>query len=636
MQMKAKWAVCLALASGVLLAHGCASSNRICNDAGSLINQGKTKLSLGTDGDYVSAAVYFQDAINKGCGLNVDEAKFGFVIAYFLHQISAALASIKIPQDPVAGLSPDVLAGLRALQAGSGLNPVIDTLVNDFILQTTATLEPILLQIERNPNFSFRIPSLPISIDLTAIGLGNESIGNLGGNYTLTEVDAFYSFLKLLDGMGAMVQSIDFSLNVGAVQAGFSKGIFDVSFSLSNSARDLSSIVGLLAFTLNSSPNFLGLRPGTGVAASQSAATSFSQSVGALLAGLQFAENRFLNGTAQPDDVVSYKYDSMKKTEQLTIHLKGISGTLCSPFGNGGGDNLVIPIGTKTGNNSGITSALQNIQKGFITPGVRISWASDLAPLLSIGAYAFIHSSLYDKILPPAATWVSPSILDFIKNYICSPIDFIPTPFPLFLETIIPDVAQFDLGTAFQNPKGIREILPAWSCPNCPGGDFINHPENATGTLLLEYECSRNDLDPKFFGFVCAATAPSLLDADNFVGPPTFAVSPNLCSSANPHCVPPSFFISKDGTDSQFPYIPFIDPTFNGSLYINLSNCADDVLPPLICAQNLACTELLDGTQDVNGFQPANQKGLNDAIMLIGKNISSLLNTQLGGGAPRQ
>lgn len=206
----------IVVVSAVMLAQGCASSDRTCDDAGFLIDQGKTKLSLGTDGGYVSAAVYFQDAINKGCSSNVDEARFGFVAATLLdwtiqitENIRTLFALFSGPPADTAPLGPRNAS--KPSQAGMSCGwdciPGPDQIADNYIFQLTGRLEPILQEIQKNPNFSFRITSLPFAIDLSALGLGTQPIGNLGGNYSLTEVNAVYSFLRFLDGVEVTPES---------------------------------------------------------------------------------------------------------------------------------------------------------------------------------------------------------------------------------------------------------------------------------------------------------------------------------------------------------------------------------------------------------------------------------------------
>lgn len=185
------FALILATLAGAGAIPSCAGCQPPCRDCGdtslTLINEGKSDLALGTDQGYVSALKPFQEVLQNPGSLNLNQARFGYVVASLLHQMSVLAANVKtllaIAQGLPSGAPPQGGSSLlRALQSGGGLNVFIDNLVDLYITQMTATLEPLLQEIEKDPNFSFRISSLPVSVDLSAVGLGVEKIGDLGGN----------------------------------------------------------------------------------------------------------------------------------------------------------------------------------------------------------------------------------------------------------------------------------------------------------------------------------------------------------------------------------------------------------------------------------------------------------------------
>ncbi len=137
------------------------------------------------------------------------------------------------------------------------------------------------------------------------------------------------------------------------------------------------------------------------------------------------------------------------------------------------------------------------------------------------------------------------------------------------LAALIPAPAAFDMGAFYANPVGLRAILPLGEARGGFGED----------RLMASWECLE-DLDASGFpqgaqGFVCSADA-NVTDAAHFVGTPQA--------------------LAADGYASGFPVMAWEDPTWNGLLYVDLSEALPGTAPGWVATDEVTINILLAET----------------------------------------
>ncbi|MDD5224177.1 MAG: M28 family peptidase [bacterium] len=448
-----------------------------------LIMEGKSALSRS---DPTAAREAFQAVLDSHP--DNPEAQFGLVLSdltSFWNSIDLALSEIfRLYYSP-----SEILPNSYANE-----DEAISAFIQKFITDTQATFAGIsgrLAELEKQKDFRFRVESLPVG------SLYNQS-RSLQVEFDRTDLYLLSGFSRLMAYLFEFLDAFDWEGRYGQAA--------DLYFLPGSGYGEYFDSLNLVVFMLNDQlhPNLLGLKNPAG------------------------AETLARSG----QDLAQACDDFLQLIESLQAETSGRDG------------NFVI-MKTKNG------------RKYIAFGGEEISRSSDAANILDleIELRPEIAASLEatSENLKTGAGTVS------LKNNLLYLIDPMVRALalaaglrlPAFLadihiSTLVPDVVELNLGRFYQNPAGLRQLLPPWE----------NTGNVLLDNLVLEWECP-SDLHPQTGfpvsgGLICP-------DPDAIVDSGHFQSLAGRGIAAIP----------ADGINSVFPYIPFPDPTFNGLLYLD-------------------------------------------------------------------
>jgi hypothetical protein len=492
---------------------------------------------------------------------------------------------------------------------GGGVAPAQDWngLVDDFLsgvllgFDEINHLRPFLAELkatEREPTFNVDDPeteeveSIPIYF-----GKDNEILWlSLAGELDRGEVELLDSLFAVIQGIVETLLTVDWNVNSNEL---VNSGI-DLVLGMANQTYHgleeeilivpaVTSIVGSL---LNNSPTFLtldyssDLPLGGGPELLADAASKLGESCEGFLTAFDRIRNE---SDDQGDDPVAIVVKEGKETFRINY---------LDPDGNP--QVIDVAFGPE------FSTAIQNIQDSVrAEKGVRVSWANDLSWILAYGAVFLLQTGGVSALLDLTVAKVDPLLAEDINGYVeslaFSPDLLTPSLIRGIVISILPDVIQLDLGYFYHHPTDpyFRGLLPYWIWFR---DDDDNWDPEGNGTLVLEYECDLPET-----GFLCPEPLTmTTVDIPHFVPEqqvPAYTTL-ELGEGENREGYQLLPINNPDGMLSPIPYIPWLDPSFNQLLYLNLrplgcDQCPDDFAKPDLWELNYFTVTLFGPLMDL-------------------------------------
>jgi hypothetical protein len=401
----------------------------------------------------------------------------------------------------------------------SGINAIIESVVDDTFLDAINAIFPYWDKLKQHPEFSMTFDKLPAQIWVAPYLVYKVDLGGVHDIGTVYFISGIARFAKALF---YLMYSIN--LDLTASLPGLIKEFLPILQGEESLTIDRDFILGLLAYIIDSSPNFMTLEPNAGKQRLSEAADLMALAIQDLLSCI---DSISAEKGVQSNHLIGYKSEGSKS--YLAFHITKEDGVLQE-----------IPIEFSPQ----IKTSLQNLISSFQSAGgVRASWAQDFAPFLGLIMQSALQSGLLDPVLafalPMMQTYIGADTVAMVNQLMGTVKELAKSGvISGAITTIIPDAIQFDFGKFMHDPpqKFLRLILPAVATN--PNGDK---------TLLAEYECT--DL------------------ADNSLWCPY----PDTVTSTE-HFVGTDYYLKDDGVKNTLPYISSLDPSLGGLLYFNLSS----------------------------------------------------------------
>lgn len=523
-----------------------------------LVARGKGYLSQSL---YYDARLVFEEVLLSYDRQN-GQALFGWCLAKTLESFNNLINEILslveyvlplLKQNPAA--IPDALEKFAVTELGvapnyrlygdqqdetafrSGVGMIIEGFL-DPLLVDIQVMNDHLSVVKNNPNYKFVIDSLPVKI-------GPFVLANIGGEYDLGEVEFFSAAINAIAAVIDIVLSIDFSLDVVAM--------IDIFTSNSEVFEEITTeeVLALVAAIFRDNPDLLQLEPDGGAAMMIAAGGKLSETFANLASALQFI---VAETDDQGDDIV--KYAMIDGIDTLQIQLD----TTQNPFVENEADPqslLSIPLNSEEIN---ITDTFIKISDSFANSGVRVSWAEDFVPMISLVVVIVLDTHLLDGVIESVVGQLDPSLAGTVTGILNQDVIDAGLIANLLLG-FVGNYFEFDFGPFFASPVGLRKLLPGWTSSG----------EGLDDTLILEWECDRQFLTSLL---ICGDEA-ELVDGDHFYPDDTTDFTADDLTAMN---IEP---IGNDGIESILPYIAFQSPDFNGMLYVDVHSLAgaDNDLP---------------------------------------------------------
>lgn len=529
----------------------CKGEDEKIKEAKKYIELGKIQLS---NMEYERAIESFEYVIDNLDPENM-EAHYGFVLASALlkkekiEDLIGKIFSLLIGQNQT--LTPQIVP------MSTGINYILSSFLNSEIITFLKRLELTLAKIEEHPDFSFRIKDLPIY-------LGPFNIGSFPGEHDLGEVHSLHSLFISIRVFCQFLISLDYNItNISQV----------INYSdIISQESTIDGIIRLITFLLNTNINFLNFEPDSGMELFSYTGREISTIFEQLLLLIDYVRNETDD---QTDDVLGYTYDELKG-EFISLNYLDSTGTQVK---------VDIPLKQE------LVDSLTKIKDHIIgTNPNRISWGKDLSPLLATFFYILLQTGTVESIMNFLSIEGTESLKTTIESLKQSGLltpDFIQG----FITTLIPDAIEFDFFTVFNYPKGLRYILPARSCScyvNCTiSRDESNKIIYPLDSFLFEYEWNRQA------GEIFAPNGSNIIDSDHFLNLPVCSQEGQVIEG-----------IQNDSILSPFPYVPFLDPSFNKLIYIH----------PKRAGIGTVDNYILPGLYQLNAFLAKIIKGIMDTI----------------------
>ena len=177
--------------------------------------------------------------------------------------------------------------------------------------------------------------------------------------------------------------------------------------------------------------------------------------------------------------------------------------------------------------NAELLGVFAQVSASFDQPGARVEFKTHVLPILTTVIYAAAQLGLLDSLLgglPFDLTGLGQGPLEAL------------------LSALLPLPVALDLGTFYSHPVGMRPLFP------------LPDPERPD-QLWAEWEC------------------PEDLDAEGYPsGPARLLCSDEAALIDGPRFVGSDDALEPDGITSRSPYLLWEDPTFNGLLWVDLSD----------------------------------------------------------------
>ena len=556
------------------------------------INVAKTYLSQGK----------YKDAEDKFLALKEENPKYYKGEIYYGYGVSLMLADINEYVDQIVSLLGAIPSG--SLSSPNFYNKILPQLemrfrtsgasfVNNFIatlIDKLNTWDKPFADVEKVGSLNFKINKLPIQV----AGL---TVMDLGGEHDMGEVHFIRGVLNILLGWTYFFNSINyyFSITDGKLLS-FLTGYLLPKLT-AKGGKKIPPVINAVTLLLNDNPTtFLALAP-NGVQESQTARAKFQ------LAYAEFADTIAeikSEKDSQSDDIIAYEKDS-DGNEYAVFNIKDLNlstSDIGIPGANGKLPAVTVSTTGKLRLNigNGMEDILRRISDDFKVGGKDISWANDIAPLLSAITVMVLKSGMLNDMLKQAAKTTggnAGSMIDSLLNSDLLNEDLITG----VLTGFIPDFIKLNFGKFYNNPKPIRDLLPVWTDGITTYYNKVTYP---TDYFALEYECGdysypitdvRGQIGPLLVdSIVCNKTyydavknfesshgvtnptAPSLEDKDHFSSNDWIGSKISEGAfSIHPIGIEEYTGFTGDGFEGILPYLYFPDPSLNHLIKIKLA-----------------------------------------------------------------
>jgi hypothetical protein len=559
---------------------------------------------------YTDARITFENIL-LNIDLNHSEAKFAWSYSKSLEMIDQLVGSAIDLVSQVSDLmgkeqvDREVIVEVLARMSGSSDFEALDSagiiggLLGGLIEPYEAgiiTIDQYLDEVALDPTFTFEIESLPIKV-------GMFSIANLGGEYDQVEALVGGALTRLLLASINSLFAINFNFDI--------LGLIDPILALINGEEnggveaDLDNILGLVAYILADNPQFLGLSNGGDQLVTE-AGTFFGDAAGKVVDAINSA---MAETDDQSNDILAM--DMSTDPPQVMLNLDLSNNDLLDVTS----DDLVrINLTTD------LSESLVHMRDSFYGTGVPVSWASDIAPSISVLIVALLNTGFVKSIIESVMSGsgdssMSSTITQLLDSDILSE-DLISG----LLVNIIPDRFQFDFGAFFGSPAGMNSFFPA----------IRKVESNEDGLLLFksrflfEWECSSSELyddEASMLAGLLCPTDTELQDSGHFAGAQPGYLAPEddhelleaigIASFAQSFTdsTPAISRIGNDGVLSTLPYIPLKDASLNNMLLVSIDG--------------MDAASLADGAY--SGFMPADNYTFNAILADLASGIMGLL-----------
>jgi len=549
-----------------------ADAERLTKLAAAPIKEGKELLSQGA---YSAAKAKFNQVLTEIDFTN-SEARFGYVISDLLgfadlirtiNGLTGSLSVSSVIEPQTKELNKNLITSLiNKIHSDLGTETKFSSsaedenlFVRDVVVDLVTDLHDKFADIDTNLMILIGTPGSQFRIDTLPVYLTSATTPTLDMSKEWDRADA-----ALLDGLTqGILGLLNFILSID-LKANY-LGTYDyLSNDIGMDNLNAATIMNILVYILNDKnyPNFLGLEPEQGYDKLRESGINFSTAIQMLMYSFYFMSIEDDQGTGQDDDIIKYENttklsfeerfsakdnDSCKALEGMTEEEKD-SATAKYIF------NFILD---KNGKRKPMemestprgACLFQRLKESFdYTDGkdTKIWLMSDLVPML----------------------------LDMIGDSVSLPSGIDNNT----ITSILGDPIAFEFGAFFENPVGLRTLFPAWDVDKSPEDNYF----------ILEKECHLDGDD--YYG--PATNETSAISQSRLVTEATDpryyrAVNNLFClskSGSDPVITDMKHFsttyvnfstlkeIPEDGFQAIGPYISFQDASFNGMLWLNMSD----------------------------------------------------------------
>ncbi|MDD5225261.1 MAG: hypothetical protein PHE84_14855 [bacterium] len=484
------------------------------------LSDGKTALGLG---NYDVAIQNFQVILDEYDPEN-PEATYGVAMSQTVKQLAGMGDQFQSIIDMVFQMLPTLTTSkvpqkLTPQATSSGINAILESVLDDTLVDQINAILPLWEKLKQHPEFSMTIDKIPAQIGVAPYLVYKV---DLGGVQDIGTVYFISGLAQLAKAVFYLLYSVN--LDLTASLPGLVQEFLPILQGTESLTIDRDFILGILAYLIDSSPNFMTLEPNAGKERLSQAADLMAKAVQDLLSSL---DSISAEKSVQSNHLVGYKSEGSKSYLVFNLH-------------DADGAPLSIPIEFSAQIKTSLTNLISSLQS---SGGVRASWGQDLAPFVGLIAQAALQSGMLDPVMAFALPMIQPylgaDLVAMVNNMMGTVKDLAKSGvISGAITTIIPDAIQFDLGKFMHDPpqKYLRLILPA-----------VTTDSNGKKKLLVEYEC--NDL------------------AGNSLWCP---YAETITSTA--HFIGTAYEIPDDGVKNALPYLSSSDPSIGGLIYMNLSS----------------------------------------------------------------
>jgi hypothetical protein len=547
---------------------------------------------------YSDARATFENVLNMDSAYN--PGKFGWSISRSLEMITELIDSVldlATSLGDLAGMSlkevetPEDLALYLSrvskteefvqLQTSGVIGGLLKTFLDEYKI-SLETIDGYLDDISTDPGFVFEIESLPVMV-------ASISVMNIGGEYDLSEGLIGSAVTKLFLAIIYSVYATSFDLDI--------LGIVDPVMAIVNGPdndgveMDTDNIIGLIAWLFGSNPNLLGLTSSGGDLIVQ-AGQMYGNAAGRVAESIEFA---FTETDDQSNDILAV--DLTVDPPQIVVNLDISEG---SNLGVTDEDVIRLNITEE------LRSSMIVLRDNFLNDGAPVSWATHIAPAMAVLIVAALNTGFVQSIIDSMMSGMGDSDMSTTLTGILDSDLISESLISGLLTNIIPDQFQFNFGAYFNNPVGINALLPAIHLVESEETNDI-----FTSRFLFEWECTTEGLiseDSLLPGLLCASgEGYEMVDSYHFPGSEDLAPA-SITDFVSGYTANGISEIVADGYESTIPYIPFIDPSMNGLLLVNIAGM-----------------DAGDGDAGYSGYALADNYSLNKVLASLAESILGLI-----------
>ena len=561
------------------------------------------------EGDYENAKFAFGN-LRKELKFYKGEAVYGYTwsdillyvnnladqLTVLLNSISGAMSKSSSPEIQKEQLKQFIESNFQT----QGNTTIVGSVISGYLHKFEQKIEgwnDNFKEVEKIGHLNFKIDKIPIDI----LGL---NLMDLVGGHDMGEEYVMEAGMNLLLGWLYFFDSVDFNIDI--LSGDTLDYLLDyIVPAFSDKNKKIAPLILYTAtYILNKNPTFLGLSE-NGTEKASKAKDYFHYTFLYFAKAIREIESE--KGD-QSDDFIAYEYDSDKNKEYAVFNIKNLDLSTGSIPGAGSVANITIKstgqLKLFIGND--MDKKFDKIAANFETGSEPISWANDIAPILSSFIVMVLKSGMLNDIINSAMNSDDSGMGNSFSQIVNS--DLIDEDLVSDLLTgLIPDFIQIDFGSFYNNLPNYRDMFPVWT--NGITRE-VDGKYRANDVFDIEYECGDNTksiFDPKGplgpimeNSFVCNGVYTKtvygdtdftsyLVDSQHFdknswvwdrylnyssyvtKQEPGISFLPPLITlqTKNPSDIYKE--ITKDGVKSVIPYLDFPNPSFNGLLLIRMS-----------------------------------------------------------------